>query len=474
MNLQRILNRKAASKTRGTRRQHTRQLITWLLLLAFVVASFVVPSPATVYAAQAITIAPTQPVYLVNNGDTAYVGFRMTYTGTPAEGLDRDITLSLTTGTALQVGASPGNAQNVATALAGESTTIAGGSSTLAQGRGSLSAAAAIGATNIKVSSVTNMFIGQALNVDLGANLEVVTITAVGSTGSNGSGISFTPALTKAHSQGAVYAAVSPAGSMNIRVAAITNFAAGQMININSGAGLETATIAEVGGGGATTLVTAAASGATNIKVASVSGLVAGNKLWIGAGADQESAVIASVGTSGASGTGVTLASGLTKDHVSGSPVTGNILVLTSGLTLSHAVTTANAAAIPVVTLTPAGATNIKVVNVAGFVAGQSIYIDTGANQETATIAAVGTSGATGTGLDLTVGLTLAHTGAPAVVQTEPVVVAGATNIKVNNVMGYYPGDTVTVDTGINVERRTIVAVGTPGLDGTGIDLAPC
>ena len=122
-------------------------------------------------------------------------------------------------------------------------------------------------------------------------------------------------------------------------------------------------------------------------------------------------------------------------------------------------------------TLTPAGATNIKVVSVAGFVAGQTVYIDTGANQETATIASVGTAGAAGTGLDLTAGLTLAHTGAVAVIQTDPAVLPGATNIKVNSVMGYYPGDTITIDTGANVERRTIVAVGTPGLGGTGIDL---
>ena len=369
------------------------------------------------------------------------------------------------------MGGSPGNAQNVATTLTGGSTTIAAGNSSLAQGRGSLSAAAAIGATNIKVSSVTNLFIGQTLNIDSGANQETVTVTAVGSTGAGGSGITFTPALINAHSSGAVYAAVTPAGSMNIRVASITNFAAGQTINIDTGASLESATLAAVGAGGATTLSAAAGIGDTNIKVASVSGLVAGNTLWVGAGADQESAVIASVGTSGAGGSGVTLTSGLTKDHVSAAPVTGNMLVLTSGLTLSHAVTTADATAIPVVTLTPAGATNIKVINVAGFVAGQTINIDTGANLETATIASVGTAGATGTGLDLTAGLTLAHTGAPAVVQTDPAVMAGATNIKVNSVMGYYPGDTITIDTGANIERRTIVAVGTPGLGGTGIDL---
>jgi len=42
-----------------------------------------------------------------------------------------------------------------------------------------------------------------------------------------------------------------------------------------------------------------------------------------------------------------------------------------------------------------AGATNIKVASVAGFSAGQTIMIDTGANLETAVIAAVGTAGAT-------------------------------------------------------------------------------
>ena len=46
----------------------------------------------------------------------------------------------------------------------------------------------------------------------------------------------------------------------------------------------------------------------------------------------------------------------------------------------------------------PAGATNIKFASVAGFAPGQTIRIDTGANQETATIATVGTAGATTAG----------------------------------------------------------------------------
>ncbi len=472
MNLQRNFYRKSSSMTQAARQQLTRHLTTYLLLLVFVAIVFAFSAPVPAYAAQTITIAPVQPVYLVNNGDTAQVGFRMTFTGEPEAGLDRDISLALTTGTALQVGSSPGNAQNVATTLAGANTTIAAANSTLAQGRGSLSSSVAAGATNIKVNSVTDIFIGQTLNIDTGANLETVTVTEVGTTGSSGTGISFTPTLASAHSRRRVYAGVTPAGSANIRVTSLANFAAGQIIQIDSDADSESAIVAEVGGGGATILSAAASAGATNIKVDSVADLVAGNKLWIGMGADQESAIIASVGTEGVDGTGVTLTAGLTYDHVVGAPVTGNILVLSSTLTLSHAVTSSSAPGIPVVSVTAPGVTNIKVVDVTGFVAGQEISIDTGANFEIATIATVGTPGFTGTGLDLAAGLLYAHAGAVPVVQTDPVVFPGATNIKVDSVMGYYPGDLITIDSGAEEETHTIVTVGTAGLYGTGIDLA--
>ena len=54
-----------------------------------------------------------------------------------------------------------------------------------------------------------------------------------------------------------------------------------------------------------------------------------------------------------------------------------------------------------------AGATNIKVASVAGFAAGQTIMIDTGANLETAVIATVGTAGATTVGAATDVGATV-------------------------------------------------------------------
>ncbi len=54
-------------------------------------------------------------------------------------------------------------------------------------------------------------------------------------------------------------------------------------------------------------------------------------------------------------------------------------------------------------------ANNIKVASVTGFAAGDTILVDPGSAQETATIASVGTAGDTGTGLTLTSNLTQVH-----------------------------------------------------------------
>lgn len=57
----------------------------------------------------------------------------------------------------------------------------------------------------------------------------------------------------------------------------------------------------------------------------------------------------------------------------------------------------------------PAGVTNIKVNSVDPFHSGQTIWLDATSDTEQVTIAAVGTAGAAGTGLDLTAPLTKAH-----------------------------------------------------------------
>jgi len=67
-----------------------------------------------------------------------------------------------------------------------------------------LSAAAAVGATNVKLASVTGLVAGNTLTIDsTGANPETVTMTSVGTAGAGGTGVSFTPVLAFAHASGA-------------------------------------------------------------------------------------------------------------------------------------------------------------------------------------------------------------------------------------------------------------------------------
>jgi hypothetical protein len=245
----------------SSRYRHRSSRLTKPLFAVLAAMTLMVQGPAPARAAQTITIAPTQPVILVDNGDTAQVGYRVTFTGDPADALDRDLSLTITTGTALQVGGSPGNAQNVTTQLAGARSAIATAATTIAQGRTFLWASAAAGATNIKVFSVNNFFVGQALNIGNAPGTETVTITDVGTAGQTGSGITFTPPLAAAHGSFNTVSGVTPAGSTTIRVASVDNLAAGQTVNIDSGANAESATVAQVGEGGAALLAAAASAG---------------------------------------------------------------------------------------------------------------------------------------------------------------------------------------------------------------------
>ena len=67
---------------------------------------------------------------------------------------------------------------------------------------------------------------------------------------------------------------------------------------------------------------------------------------------------------------------------------------------------------------TAIGATNIKVSSVADFVAGQTILLDTGNDEESAVILTVGTAGESGTGITLTAALKKAHASATPVEAT--------------------------------------------------------
>jgi hypothetical protein len=88
------------------------------------------------------------------------------------------------------------------------------------------------------------------------------------------------------------------------------------------------------------------------------------------------------------------------------------------------------------------GATNIKVSTVDGFSPGQSILIDSGMNAETATIATVGTPGATTT-----------KSAAP----------RGSAIIPVKNVFGFRPGQIITIGEGAEQETSLITGIARRG-----------
>ena len=71
-----------------------------------------------------------------------------------------------------------------------------------AAGMTTLAAASAVGATNVKVASVTNLVVGQPFFVDTGLNLETGVMTAVGTAGAAGTGVTLSAPLQVVHASG--------------------------------------------------------------------------------------------------------------------------------------------------------------------------------------------------------------------------------------------------------------------------------
>ena len=139
--------------------------------------------------------------------------------------------------------------------------------------------------------------------------------------------------------------AASAAGATNIKVSSVADFVAGQTLQIDAGAALETAVIATVGTAGATTMGAATGAGATVIPVAGGMGFTAGQAITIDSGANQETAVVASIGRvfgpGGPGGPGggftITVAEPLKSAHAAGAQVSGTGITLTAALTKAHA-----------------------------------------------------------------------------------------------------------------------------------------
>jgi hypothetical protein len=137
-------------------------------------------------------------------------------------------------------------------------------------------------------------------------------------------------------------AAASAIGVNNIKVASVSDFSAGQKINIGSGANSEAVVIATVGTAGATTLGTAVNAGTTVISVGSVNGFISGQVITIGSGANMETAVIASAtrrrfGNNGGNQTdSISVTAPLKNAHAASEPVSGSGITLTTPLAISH------------------------------------------------------------------------------------------------------------------------------------------
>ncbi|MGQ5260960.1 family 78 glycoside hydrolase catalytic domain [Micromonospora sp. ZYX-F-536] len=75
------------------------------------------------------------------------------------------------------------------------------------KGSGALAVGVAAGATTVKLDTVANYHVGGTITIDTGdggERLEPRTITAIGTAGADGTGITFTPALARPHAAGAL------------------------------------------------------------------------------------------------------------------------------------------------------------------------------------------------------------------------------------------------------------------------------
>jgi hypothetical protein len=336
--------------------------------------------------------------------------------------------------------------------------------------RAALSANASAGATNIKLRNVNGLVVGD--KITIGPAGETVTITAVGTQGPSGTGVDFTPALAQAHSNGD--AVLAPGTGLELAAPLKLNHAANlPFSDRGTGLSIQPATaFAHVSnepvqplGTGITLDSPLAHDHAIDTAVHDARVTTAGYQgksepnQWFGGPALSASA--GNIVLRDAAGLVVDgLNYGLLVDPwaaegyqaASGSRESGCRVIApgpgkSAGRFPDGHDTDSNCAdfrmqAATLAATSAAGATNIKVASVEGFEAGQKIMVDTGANQEAAVIATVGTGGAT---------------------TVEVATEAGATAISVANAMGFIPGETITIDSGANVETAVVAAGGRRG-----------
>ena len=362
--------------------------------------------------------------------------------------------------------------------------------------QGRLSAAAPAGTSALKVNNVDNISVGDKIRLDIasvGHGIEWVTVTAVGTAGANGTGltiaeklkfdhasnmpfsdrgtgITFSPATSFTHSSNEP---VQPLGSGITLDKPLANEHAIDAVVRDAKvttAGFQRATAPHQWFGGP-----AFSTNAGSIILRDAGGLVVDSlnygllvDPWAAegyqgvSGTGQGGCRAPVPGTGGRGGGGPSTGSGQAGVNIGVNRSAGRFpdgADADSNCTdfLTQVATTIAAAVSGPSTGSGQGATNIKVSNVANFAAGQTVIIDTGADAETAVIAAVGTPGAT----------VLIAAGAAT---AGPDAYVGSTVITVAGVGGFTPGQTITIGTGANAETAVVasIAQGRPAAAGRG------
>src|SRR5215469_14839963 len=223
----------------------------------------------------------------------------------------------------------------------------------------------------IHVRSTTGMSVGDPVSIDTGSSAETRKIAGLGAAAGNHT------TVWQPLPDGPII--TIPAGSTNVPVMSVSGFAIGEKIALGYGATYpsvagdveryEVTTVIALGKPGMQAyLATDAPAGTTNIKVSSVADISVGDKIRLdidSVGHGIEEVTVTNVGTAA---------------------VRTNLAAYAG-----------------------AGATNIKVRNVNGFVVGDKLTIGTPGHQQTVTITDVGSAGPRGRGIDFSPALELAH-----------------------------------------------------------------
>jgi hypothetical protein len=363
------------------------------------------------------------------------------------------------------------------------------------------------GDASVNVASVNGYAIGGPLTIGTGADVEEVTITAVGT------------------AAGAPTTLVYPAaiGDTNVKVASVAGFAAGQRVLLDAGGNIEVLTAVDVGTPATTTrLFSGAAAGDGTVYVTNVSGLTVGAEIDVDPGPNQDHVTITTVGTAGVNTTvaAANTTSGLPVPSVSGanwiwSTATGtsnaigpaylrkhfsvadptqvtiaplrvngddSAVIYVNGVSLGQTSTGNNgwrtSTIVDVAPLLVAGDNVIALQVVNPSSSGSAIaalevhtagdvarYVSDTSWKALAGNPATGPDGWTTAAFDDTAWgnafISTAYGGAPWNSNiTEP---AGPTTLRVASVANFAAGDTISIDTGASQETRTVVTAGGTG-----------